>query len=141
MTNRLSWIFLAILGATTTFIAYTTLRMGTVINIGSAVYPLILSGIILLISLQCVIFGDSQDPRPLNIRGFAGVVGSVVVFIAAIEHIGMVPTVVLSMLVAYAGQSHGGYTFFLVYAALFGLATWLLFTFALGLPVPVVEMP
>ncbi|MDX9860650.1 MAG: tripartite tricarboxylate transporter TctB family protein [Rhodospirillales bacterium] len=141
MINRLSWIFLTLLGAATIFIAYSTLRMGSVINIGSAVYPIILAGIIFLVSLHCVIFGDDEAPRALNIRGFAGVVASVVVFIAAVEHIGMVPTVVLSMLVAYAGQSKGGYTFFLVYAVLFGLATWLLFTVALGLPVPAFEMP
>lgn len=141
MINRLSWVFLAILGATTSFIAFTSLSMGTVINVGSAVYPLILSGIILVISLHGVIFGDSQDPHGLDIRGFAGVVGAVVVFIALIEHIGMVPTVVASMLVAYAGQSRGGYWFFIVYAALFALATWLLFTFALGLPVPAVQIP
>ncbi len=141
MINRLSWIFLAALGAATSFIAYTSLSMGTAINVGSAVYPLILSGIILVLSLHGVIFGDRRDPHALNMRGFAGVVGSVVVFILAIEHIGMVPTVVASMLVAYAGQSQGGYRFFLVYAALFGLATWLLFTFALGLPVPAVRIP
>ncbi len=141
MIRRLSWIFLAGLGAATSFIAYTSLTMGTVINIGSAVYPLILSGIIFVIALYAAVVGDREDPHAVNLRGFTGVVGSVLIFIAAIEYLGLVPTVIASMVVAYAGQTRGGYRFFLVYASLFAVGTWLLFTLALGLPVPAFRMP
>jgi hypothetical protein len=141
MIRRLSWIFLAILGVATSFIAYTSLSMGTVTNVGSAVYPLILSGLIIVIALYVLIVGDKEEPHAVNMRGFTGVVASVVVFIAAIEHIGLIPTVVASMVVAYAGQTQDGYRFFLVYASLFAVATWLLFTLALGLPLPAVVMP
>lgn len=141
MIRRLSWIFLAILGATTSFIAYTSLSMGTVTNVGSAVYPLILSGLIIVIALYVLIVGDKEEPHAVNVRGFTGVVASVVVFIAAIEHIGLIPTVIASMVVAYAGQTEGGYRFFLVYASLFAVGTWLLFTLALGLPLPAVVIP
>lgn len=141
LATRLSWIFLTVLGVGTGYIAYTTLSMGTAINIGSAVYPLILSGVIVIISLYGVIFGDRDDPKELNFRGFSGVVGAVVVFILTIEHIGIVPSVIVSMVIAYAGQAQGGYRFFLVYASLFGVGTWLLFTLALGLPLPAVDIP
>ena len=141
MVNRLSWIFLTLLGAWTGYIAYTTLSMGTAINIGSAVYPLILSGVIVVISLYGAVFGDRDDPKALNLRGFSGVVGSVVVFILTIEHIGIVPSVIVSMVIAYAGQVKGGYRFFLVYASLFAVGTWLLFTLALGIPLPAIEIP
>lgn len=141
LVNRLSWIFLTVLGAWTGYVAYTTLSMGTAINIGSAVYPLILSGIIVIIALYGVIFGDRDDPEELNLRGFSGVVGSVVVFILTIEHLGIVPSVILSMVTAYAGQAKAGYRFFLVYASLFAIGTWLLFTLALGLPLPAIDLP
>lgn len=139
LVNRLSWICLTILGAAGCYIAYMTLSIGTAINIGSAVYPLILSGIILVISLKGAIFGDNAGPDELNLRGFIGVVGSVVVFIATIETLGLIPSVIASMVVAYAGQVKGGYRFFLIYASLFAIGTWLLFTFALGLPLPAVR--
>lgn len=130
-----------VLGASTGYIAYTTLSMGTAINIGSAVYPLILSGVIFVISLYGVIFGDQESSKELDLRGFSGVVASVVAFILTIEHIGIVPSVILSMVIAYAGQSKGGYVFFLVYASLFAVGTWLLFNLALGLPLPAIKIP
>lgn len=136
MVNRLSWIFLTVLGAAAAYIALTTLSMGTPINIGSAVYPLILSGVIFFISLYSVLFGGREESTKVDIRGFAGVVGAVVAFIVTIEFIGIIPSVVLSMVIAYMGQLKGGYRFFFVYACLFAVGTWLLFNLALGLPLP-----
>ena len=141
MVRRLSWGFLALLGAMSSFVAFTSLSMGSVINIGSAVYPLILSGLIVVIALYVLIVGDNEEPGSIDVRGFAGVASSVVVFIVAIEQVGLIPTVIASMVVAYAGQAQGGYRFFLVYASLFAVGTWLLFALALGLPLPAFEMP
>lgn len=140
MIRRLSWFFLALLGVATGLVAYTSLSTGTVINVGSAAYPLILSGLIVVIALYGLIVGDREEPGTVNMRGFAAVVSSVVVFIAAIEHIGIIPTVIASMAVAYAGQAQGKYRFFLIYAGLFAVGTWLLFTLALGLPLPAFEL-
>lgn len=141
MIRRLSWTFLALLGVAACFIAYTSLNFGTVTNIGSAVYPLILSALIAAISVYVLVVGDREAPKAIDVRGFAGVVASVVVFIAMIEHFGLIPTVIASMIVAYAGQTKGGYGFFTVYASLFAAGTWLLFSFALGLPLPAFELP
>ncbi len=140
MAKRFSWLFLVILGAST-FSLSIDLNIGSVTHIGSGAYPLILSSLICIIALFGVIFGDKTEPIAVNVRGTVGVVASALVFITLIENIGMVPTVALSMIVAYAGQSEGGYRFFIVYAALFGVAAWLLFSLALGLPIPAIRMP
>ncbi|ESR24891.1 tripartite tricarboxylate transporter TctB family protein [Lutibaculum baratangense] len=139
MRRDLLWLVLAVLGGVA-FVVALGFRMGTVSNIGSAVYPLMLSGTIVLISGYALLAGGDAASKPFDVRPFGAIVSAVLLFVLLVERVGLVPAVVVSMVAAYAGQSEGGYLSFLVYAGLFALGTWLLFSFVLGLPLPAVKV-
>ncbi len=116
-------------------------RFGTAANIGSAIYPLFLSGAIVLISIYSMFFGRTEPRAPLARRPFIAIVTAVILFSLAVERFGVVPAVILAMVTAYAGQTQGNYRFIFVYAGLFAFGTWALFSYGLGLPLPTFRMP
>lgn len=140
MAREFSWLFIAALGAAAFYFALD-FEFGTPSNVGSAIYPLILSSAIILISLYSFVFSPREEPLPQNHRALACVAAAVLLFILLVEVIGLLPTIVLSMTVAYAGQTTGKYRFFLIYAGLFAVTVWLLFSYALSLPIPPVRVP
>ena len=134
------WLILAAAGSASFWFALD-FGLGTATSIGSGVFPLTLSGIIVLLSLYSLIFGGSEgSPEPLAWRPLVAVAGSVVLFIVLVERLGMFPTVLLSMLVAYSWQTEGGYGAFVLYAVMFASGAWLLFTYLLRVPVPFIEL-
>jgi hypothetical protein len=140
MAREFSWLFIAAFGAAAIYFALD-FQFGTRSNVGSAVYPLLLSSAVVVISLYSFFFGQTEEPMPQNHRALICIAASVLLFILLIEEIGMLPTTVLCMAVAYAGQTHGNFRFFLIYATIFAVVVWLLFSFALSLPIPPVRMP
>jgi len=141
----LAWLLLVLFG-TGAFVLALDFRFGTVNNIGSAVYPLALSAVIVLISLYALLLrrrpaaGD-DDASPLDRRPFVAIIAAVVLFCLVVEQFGIVPAVVVSMIVAYTGQGEGNYRFVAVYAALFAFGTWALFSYGLSLPLAAFRMP
>ncbi len=140
MARDFSWLFIAVLGAAAFYFALD-FKFGTLANVGSAVYPLILSSAIVLISLYSFIFSPREEPMPMNRRAFLSVTASVAVFILLVEVAGLLPTVVLSMVIAYGGQSERRYPFFIAYACVFAVGVWLIFSYALNLPIPPFRLP
>lgn len=138
--RELSWLAVALFGAAA-FASALDYGYGTISNIGSAVYPLILSAMIVLVSLYSYIFTSAEPPVPLAARSMAAILGSVILFSLLVERFGIIPAVVVPMLVAYAGQSERGYGFVLGYAVIFAFGTWALFSYALNLPLPTFRMP
>lgn len=136
----LTWPLLALFGAGALYMALD-FRFGTINNIGSAVYPLILSSAIVLISLYSIFFGRDGQVTRFDRRPFLAIVSAVILFSLVVERFGVVPAVVLSMIVAYAGQTAGNYRFVVVYAVLFAFGTWALFSYGLGLPLPTFRIP
>lgn len=135
MRKELSWLFLSIFGALS-FILALNFRIGSLSDVGSAIYPLILSSIIALISIYSFFFAAREKPVPMNVRALICVSSAVILFILLVERIGLLPSVVLSMFTAYVGQTKRGYAVFLAYACIFAVGTWLLFSYALNLPLP-----
>lgn len=140
MARDLSWLVIAALGAAAFFFA-TDFGFGSLSNVGSAVYPMILSSMIILISLYSFFFAPREETAPLNSRAMIAVASSVILFILLVEVIGLMPTTILSMFVAYGGQTEKRYRFFLAYACAFAVGVWLLFSYALSLPIPPVRVP
>lgn len=136
----LTWPLLALLGVGALVLALD-FRFGTFGNIGSAIYPLILSAVIIAISVYSLFFGRGGQVADFDRRPFLAVVAAVILFSLVVERLGVVPAVVLAMIVAYAGQTAGNYRFVLVYALLFAFGTWALFSYGLGLPLPALRMP
>lgn len=134
------WPLLAVFGVGAMVLAFD-FNFGTASNIGSAIYPLILSSAIVLISLFSIVFGRNGQVFAIDRRPFLAVVSSVILFCLVVERFGVVPAVVLCMIVAYAGQTQGNYRFIFLYAVLFAFGTWALFSYGLGLPLPTFRMP
>ena len=132
------WLVLAALGTGAFWLALD-FGFGSAANIGSAVFPLALSGIVVAISAWSFAFPRPEAAPPLAWRPLLTVSGSVILFILLIERAGMFPTVVLCMLLAYAAQTERGYPVFVAYAAIFAAGAWVLFSYLLGMPVPFVD--
>ena len=77
----------------------------------------------------------------MNRRAFLSVTAAVTVFILLVEVVGLLPTVVLSMAIAYAGQSERRYPFFIAHACVFAVGVWLIFSYVLNLPIPPFRLP
>lgn len=135
-----SWLAVALFGAGA-FVVALDYGFGTAANVGSGIYPLILAGVIVLVSLYSFAFATPTPAIPLAWRPMAAIVGSVLLFCLIVERFGLVPAVVLSMLVAYAAQTERGYGRFLAYAAVFAFGTWALFSYSFNLPLPMFRMP
>ena len=107
-------------------------------RIGSAVFPLLMSGGIVLTALWGLVAAatgrEESGGRP-DLRPFGAVAASVALFILTVDRLGIIPASVICMAVAYLGQVERGYLLFLGYATLFAAGVWLLFSVALGLPV------
>lgn len=135
MARSLTWAFLSLFGAAAFIIALDFGR-GAGPRIGSAALPLILSGGIVLISiLGLVVPGLDGGEKPFNLRPFAAIVASVVLFILTADGLGLIPATLLTMFAAYLGQGERRFAGFLLYAALFAIAIWLIFAVGLGLPI------
>ncbi len=129
------WLILALGGASTFWLA-TGYGHGSLVRIGSGILPMALSVAIIMLSLWSFAFPRDEDQAPFALRPFVAVVLAVIFFILLIERLGMVPTVVITMLTAYLGQVQRNFLPFLLYAVLFAFAAGLLFSVALTLPIP-----
>lgn len=106
-------------------------------RIGSAYLPLLLSGLLMVVA----IFGlfdtwwRKTEARALQWRPLLAISAAVGLFAVLVEHLGLVPTVLLCMSIAYVGQRETRFQQFTVFAAGFAILVWLVFLKGLGLPV------
>lgn len=135
MSRYLTWGILAVAGAVA-FVVALGFGWGRGSQIGSAPLPVALSAGLVIVSVLGMLAPSVEEVAGPDWRPFAAVVAAVLIFIAGIDRIGMIPTTMLSMAAAYAGQSERRLVGFVVYAAGFAAGAWVLFTIGLGLPVP-----
>lgn len=137
MVKYLTWAVLGLCGAAA-FVIALGFGHGQGPRIGSAAFPLALSAGIVLVSLWglgAAIAGAEDEPSTLQLRPLLAVSGAVVFFILAIDRAGILPATVGSMVIAYLGQTERRFAGFLLFAVLFALSVWIVFTVGLGLPV------
>lgn len=135
MARYVTWLLLGLCGGAA-FILALDFGYGSGPRIGSAVFPLVLSAGLVLVSFWGLIAGRDEVRAYFAPRPFVAVSASVLVFILTVDRIGIIPSTVFAMLVAYLGQAERGYLAFLVYALVFAAAIWALFSLGLGLPIP-----
>ncbi|WP_274629906.1 tripartite tricarboxylate transporter TctB family protein [Arvimicrobium flavum] len=127
------WLILAFAGSVAFWLALD-FGIGTAANIGSGIFPLAFAAIIVVISLRSYAVPVEEEAEPWALRPLVAVAGAVLLFILLVEQVGLFPTIVVSMLVAYAGQVERNYWAFLLFAAAFAAAVWLIFVYALSVP-------
>lgn len=142
MTKDLAWPLLAAFAAVVFYVAWGY-DLGTPAQIGAGAYPLALSAIIFLIAVYSSVFHrpGSEGAAPIAFRPLIAIAASVATFVLIIDHLGMIPSVVATMVIAYLGQAVGRYRSFIAYAAVFAVCAWGLFSYALNMPLPPFRIP
>ena len=137
-SQALCWLFLGAFGAAAAIIALDY-KVGTLNDVGSAIAPLFFAGVIIAISLFKLILGDDEPPLRPDLQPLAAVTVAIVAFALLVDWLGLGPSVIASVVIAYLGQSERGYGFVLFYAASLSAGIWLVFSLALGLPLPFIQ--
>lgn len=135
MSHIASWGVLILIGVIG-FVIALGFGQGESTGIGSGSMPLLLSGLLVAIALVGLFTSPDTSVAALELRPFLAVAGGIVLFVVAVERLGLIPTAMLTMMVSYLGQQQRAYVEFFLFATLFAGAVWLLFTLGLGLPVP-----
>jgi hypothetical protein len=116
------------------------LRIGTALQMGPGYFPLLLSGVMLLLAFIIVVRGMTITPTPFGEwpwRGVLLVLGAPLVFALTIRGLGLVPTIlVVTAMTAFASQRMRPLFAVLLSVGLtaFCVAT---FIWGIGLPIPI----
>jgi putative tricarboxylic transport membrane protein len=115
--------------------------MGTALRMGPGYFPIVLSGVLILMGIYCLVQGllkperlpGNWSPRALLILPIA-----TVIFGLLMEHAGFIPALIaLVFTSAYAG-SEFKFVEVLIMAIALTIGSWALFIWGLGLPYPLI---
>lgn len=123
--------------------AFSSLRLGTVMQMGPGMFPVALSCILVLLGVLILVpalfrAGDMPD---IDFRALAASLGSIFAFAILVRPFGMIAAIVAMTLVA--GQADGRLSpiGLLILAACLSTVAALIFKVALGLPLPLFAWP
>lgn len=134
MVRIVTWSALALLGGAAFFLALQFER-GYGPQIGSAQVPLVMAGGLVLVAGLGLLTSPDEAEAPIALRPFLAVTGGVLAFVLTVDWLGLIPAALLTMLASYLGQTERAYLGFGLFALLFALGVWLLFSVGLGMPV------
>lgn len=133
----LGGLLMLTLGAIVFFVAFQY-RMGTLRQMGPGYVPAGLGAILIVLSLLVVI--QALRERNLvewpNWRPFVVISASVLVFAVLLERVGLVPTVLATVIVASQAQSAIRILPTILLAIIIAALSWLIFSHGLNLPLP-----
>ena len=117
-------------------------NLGTAIRMGPGYFPVVLGGLLVLLGIlvlvEAAVAGEHSPTGPVPWRGLVLILGSVLFFGFTVRRIGLVPSLFLTVLLAALSSARTGIVAALVLAAGLTAACTLIFTYALGLPLPLV---
>ena len=131
-------IFVAI-SAVMGFHAYSTMKIGTLDNMGPGFFPLMLS---ILLALLAILVGftslpvDAERLRIAKPKAIILVIASPVIFATTIRTLGMVLAIFLTVFIVSFASRHARVTQSLILAASFTVFCVVLFGYLLNLPIP-----
>lgn len=113
-------------------------RMGTLRQMGPGYVPAALGAILIVLALAVVVQSQREElqVRWPNLRPFVVISASVLVFAICLERIGLVPTVMATVLVASQAQSGNRLLASVLLAVVIAALSWLIFSYGLSLPMP-----
>lgn len=120
--------------------------IGTLGHMQAGYFPLLLGILLIVLGVLTSLSGlvaeesESEAVHPLDLRGCAAIILSVVAFVLLSEYAGLLPATFLSALIAAAGDRKMSVTGALVLAATLSLMAALLFSYALNMPLPLVRL-
>lgn len=139
--NVAGGLVVAAFGALALYIALGY-RFGSLREMGPGFFPVVLSVAIIGLGLAAALGGGRADERPAPAwRPLAAVLGSIAAFAFLMRHTGLMPATFAAVCVAALGDRTARPLAILAVAVLLPVVLWLLFTVALGLPIPVLRSP
>ncbi|MCE4225596.1 tripartite tricarboxylate transporter TctB family protein [Methylobacterium sp. C25] len=120
--------------------------IGTLSEMQAGYFPLILGILLIGLGALTVLSGFTsdaaetvEDSHPIDLRGCAAIIASVLAFVLLGEYAGLLPATFLSALIAAAGDRKMTVKGALVLAATLSAVAALLFSYALNMPFPLVR--
>jgi len=116
--------------------------MGTALRMGPGYFPIVLSGILILMGVYCLVQGLLK-PEPLigsnwSIRAFIILPIAMVTFGVLMEHGGFIPALIVLVFVSAAAGKEFKFLEVLLLAVGLTIGSWALFIWGLGLPYPLI---
>ncbi len=129
---------LALLGLAVAGHAANTLDFGTMRQMGPGFFPvllgLLLAGLGLLVALPA--WWRQGIPAEFHLPEFAAVLAAILVFALLMTRAGLIPATALSVLIATLPAPRRGLVWRAVLAGVVTLMTWVIFSAALGMTIP-----
>lgn len=119
------------------------LRLGTAQRMGPGYLPLSLSILLIVISLVIITqaFTSMEQPEVGNWRPFVVISASLLVFAATIQRVGLVPSVIITTMVATLASSELRLIAKIALAIVLSVFCWLVFLRGLGMTIPPFRWP
>ena len=111
--------------------------LGSTAQMGPGYFPMLVGGLLILIGLIVAVrafAARSEAIERLDIKSVLLVIGAVAVFAAGIEHLGLVLSILLVVILGYAANSERKLTELLILALVLALASAAIFVYGLQLP-------
>lgn len=117
---------------------------GTLMRMGPGLFPTavgIFLAVVGLVILVPAFFRSGEELAIPDVRTFFFVVAALVLFAATVERLGLVPATVLLVVTSVLADNRLGWFRTLLLAAFLAFVAWLVFVFALHIPLDVIRSP
>ncbi|WP_162300783.1 tripartite tricarboxylate transporter TctB family protein [Alkalilacustris brevis] len=125
------------------FVGALDYQVGTMARTGPGFLPLALGIAAMILGVLIAIAARGQETRwpELAPRALVAVLGAILAFALLLPRLGLVPSIVITVLIAVTGNRDATPLFAVVTAVLLSFACWLLFIQGLGLSIPAFRNP
>lgn len=134
---------LVLIGAFAAFHALTSLRLGTISQVGPALFPAALGGLLVMLGLLILVpafFRTGEMPEG-DFRSFITILASILAFAIVVRPFGLVPAIIVLTLIASRADRKLGVVGVLALAICLSLAATLIFRVGLGVQLATLTWP
>ena len=113
-----------------------TLNLGTTLRMGPGAFPLLLSGVLVVLGFAIAVRGISLPTGSYGTvpwRGLVAVLAAPVLFGLTVRGLGLVPSVALVVVLSSLGNRRVDFRFAVVLSVVLALCCWLIFRVGLGI--------
>jgi len=141
--NSVSGLFLLLLGTATAIYAVVRYPLGTLANMGSAMYPAALGTLLAICGAVILVSALLRQVEPVSVdyRALLFVITGIVLFGLMIDRFGLLPATLVLVLMANLAGGRFRPVQSLLLAALCSAAAWLIFSYGLRIPLNAVKWP
>ncbi|MGV6872389.1 tripartite tricarboxylate transporter TctB family protein [Pseudochelatococcus sp. B33] len=134
---------LVIIGGFTVFHAFTSLRLGSMVNMGPGMFPAVLGVVLVIFGFILMIpaWFRAGTGREVDFRSLASVVASILAFGLLMRPLGMIPAITALTLIASRADSKLSLGGVLILAATLSVGAYLIFSVGLRMPIVIFAWP